>query len=312
MWRSGRGELSVTPGRGLPGVDVVFPVLHGPFGEDGTVQGLLELLGVPYVGAGVLASAVCMDKVVFKELMAQAGIPQVDYRAITASTWDSDPGGAVSDLSALGLPVFVKPARLGSSVGIGAGARAGGAVAGAGRGLRARSARDRRGCRARDRGRVLGAGQRRRRSPPSPGRSCWPRANPAGTTMRPSTPPGGMELIVPARISRSARERVRALAVDGVHVRRLRRACACRLLRRRGDGAGQRAEHDAGLHRDECLRRAVRRLRHPLWRAARAGSWRSRSSATNASAPTRSERPGRPPRGGASGGAPQLCSDGPG
>ena len=70
------------PGGGFPGHDVVFPVLHGPFGEDGTVQGLLECLDVPYVGAGVLASAICMHKVVFKELMAQAGIPQVDYRAV--------------------------------------------------------------------------------------------------------------------------------------------------------------------------------------------------------------------------------------
>ena len=72
-----------SPGRGWPGIDVVFPALHGPFGEDGTVQGLLELLGVAYVGAGVLASAVCMDKIVFKELMAQrrraaGGLPGAD------------------------------------------------------------------------------------------------------------------------------------------------------------------------------------------------------------------------------------------
>ena len=79
--------IAVMPGRGLDGTDVVFPVLHGPFGEDGTVQGLLECLDVPYVGAGVLASAVCMDKVVFKELMAQAGIPQVDYRAVREQEW---------------------------------------------------------------------------------------------------------------------------------------------------------------------------------------------------------------------------------
>jgi len=118
-WRAEGAELSLSPGRGWPGVDVVFPALHGPFGEDGTVQGLLELLGVPYVGAGVLASAVCMDKVVFKELMAQAGVPQVDYRALTARDWELDPDGALRSLSELGLPVFVKPARLGSSVGIG-------------------------------------------------------------------------------------------------------------------------------------------------------------------------------------------------
>ena len=76
-------ELSLAPGAGSHGADVVFPVLHGPFGEDGTVQGLLECLDVPYVGAGVLASALCMDKVMFKELMAHAGIPQVDYRGVT-------------------------------------------------------------------------------------------------------------------------------------------------------------------------------------------------------------------------------------
>ena len=75
VWRRDGRELDVAPGRGLDGVDVVFPALHGPFGEDGTVQGLLECLDVPYVGAGVLASALCMDKVVFKELMAHARDP---------------------------------------------------------------------------------------------------------------------------------------------------------------------------------------------------------------------------------------------
>ena len=72
VWRRDGVELALSPGRGLEGADVVFPVLHGPFGEDGTVQGLLECLDVPYVGAGVLASALCMDKVAFKELMAHA------------------------------------------------------------------------------------------------------------------------------------------------------------------------------------------------------------------------------------------------
>ena len=74
----------------MDGVDVVFPVLHGPFGEDGTVQGLLECLDVPYVGAGVLASALCMDKVMFKELMAHTGLPQVSYRAVGSSDFVSD------------------------------------------------------------------------------------------------------------------------------------------------------------------------------------------------------------------------------
>ena len=97
----------MSPGRGLAGADVVFPVLHGPFGEDGTVQGLLELLDVPYVGAGVLGSAVAMDKAVFKDLMAAHGVPQVEYVAVR----EGAPVG-------LAPPAFVKPARLGSSVGI--------------------------------------------------------------------------------------------------------------------------------------------------------------------------------------------------
>ena len=109
-WHDGE-ELALHPGRGLLDADVVFPVLHGPYGEDGTVQGLLELLDVPYVGSGVMASAICLDKVVFKELMAQAGLPQVGYALVEA-------GRERPDLSGLGLPVWVKPARLGSSVGI--------------------------------------------------------------------------------------------------------------------------------------------------------------------------------------------------
>jgi D-alanine-D-alanine ligase len=118
VWRREGEVLSLVPGQGLPGHDLVFPVLHGPFGEDGTLQGLLECLDVPYVGAGVLASAQCMHKVVFKELMAQAGIPQVDYRSVTRRDFETNPQAATRELEPLGLPAFVKPARLGSSVGI--------------------------------------------------------------------------------------------------------------------------------------------------------------------------------------------------
>jgi D-alanine-D-alanine ligase len=110
--------LALAPGGGLLGADVVFPVLHGPFGEDGTIQGLLELLDVAYVGAGVLASSLCMDKVVFKEVLAAAGVPQVAYAAVREEEWRADPGAVRERLGGLGLPVFVKPARLGSSVGI--------------------------------------------------------------------------------------------------------------------------------------------------------------------------------------------------
>ncbi len=118
VWRSEGERLSVAPGEGLLDADVVFPVLHGPFGEDGAVQGVLEALDAAYVGAGVAASAVCMDKVLFKELMRAAGVPQVDYRGVRAERWRAEPAEVLRDLEALGLPVFVKPAHLGSSVGI--------------------------------------------------------------------------------------------------------------------------------------------------------------------------------------------------
>jgi D-alanine-D-alanine ligase len=117
-WAYEGEALSLTPGGGLLGVDVVFPVLHGPFGEDGTLQGLLELLDVPYVGAGVLASSLCMDKVVFKEVLAAAGVPQVPYAGVRLARWRREPDLVRRELAVLGTPVFVKPARLGSSVGI--------------------------------------------------------------------------------------------------------------------------------------------------------------------------------------------------
>jgi len=107
-WMHEGRALALEPSGGLLGAEAVFPVLHGPFGEDGTVQGLLDLLDVPYVGAGVLASSLSMDKALFKDLMAAHGVPQGDYAVVRD-------GG---EPSALGPPVFVKPARLGSSVGI--------------------------------------------------------------------------------------------------------------------------------------------------------------------------------------------------
>jgi D-alanine-D-alanine ligase len=118
VWRCAQQPLSVAPGKGLLGVDVVFPVLHGPFGEDGTVQGMLETLDVAYVGAGVAASAICMDKVLFKELMSAAAIPQVRYAGVRVGRWRHARAEVLDELAALGLPVFVKPAHLGSSVGI--------------------------------------------------------------------------------------------------------------------------------------------------------------------------------------------------
>src|SRR5712692_567314 len=98
--------------------DVVFPVLHGPYGEDGTIQGMLELAGVPYVGAGVLASAVGMDKAVQRVLFVAAGLPVVRHEVVREREWEEDREGVEARAEALGLPVFVKPAALGSSVGI--------------------------------------------------------------------------------------------------------------------------------------------------------------------------------------------------
>jgi D-alanine-D-alanine ligase len=103
----------------LSSVDVVFPVLHGPFGEDGTIQGMLELAGIPYVGSGVLASAVGMDKLTMKKIFAHHGLPQVDWLGLTRKEWEEDGRKSVRRIEdLLGYPCFVKPANLGSSVGI--------------------------------------------------------------------------------------------------------------------------------------------------------------------------------------------------
>lgn len=213
VWRHEGEEVSLVPGRGLLDAEVAFPVLHGPFGEDGTIQGLLECLDVPYVGAGVLASAACLDKVVSKELMARAGLPQVDYRAVRHVAYELAPEEVLTDLATLGLPVFVKPARLGSSVGIARVASAdelAGAletafahdplviVEAAARGLEIECA-------------VLGNEEPIASEPgeivlTGGGEDGWYDYEAKYTQ-------GGMELIVPARISDAARARVRALAV---------------------------------------------------------------------------------------------------
>jgi D-alanine-D-alanine ligase len=213
VWRRDSSEVTIVPGRGLESADVVFPALHGPFGEDGTVQGLLECLDVAYVGAGVLASAVCMDKVMFKDLMKQAGVPQVDYRAVGVEELAEDREGALERLAPLGLPVFVKPARLGSSVGI---SRVGrrdeilGAleaafahdpqviVEAAASGLEVECS-------------VIGNGHPVASQPGeillAGGESGWYDYEAKYT-------PGGMQLIVPARVPGSVRERVRELATS--------------------------------------------------------------------------------------------------
>ncbi|MBA2442477.1 MAG: D-alanine--D-alanine ligase [Rubrobacter sp.] len=105
---------------GLGEADVVFPVLHGPDGEDGTVQGLLELAGVPYVGSGVLASATGMDKVTMKKVFAFHGLPQVEWVGLTHTEWEADRDGWMRNIqNTTGYPCFVKPSNMGSSIGIG-------------------------------------------------------------------------------------------------------------------------------------------------------------------------------------------------
>jgi D-alanine-D-alanine ligase len=209
-WVHDGEELAPAPGHGLLGADVAFPALHGPFGEDGTVQGMLELLDVPYVGSGVLASAVCLDKIVAKDLMAQAGVAQVDYAGVSAARWAAEPDAVLLELAALGLPVFVKPARLGSSVGI---AKVGelGELAPAldvafehdpcviveamSTGVEVECS-------------VLGATHAARASEPGEIviEAEW-------YDFAAKYEPGGMRLVVPARISEAARARVRAMAI---------------------------------------------------------------------------------------------------
>ena len=100
------------------GIDVVFPILHGTLGEDGAMQGLLEVAGIPYVGAGVLGSAVGMDKDVMKRLLREADIPVAQFITLRRSKFDADPAAACATVAALGFPLFTKPANAGSSVGI--------------------------------------------------------------------------------------------------------------------------------------------------------------------------------------------------
>lgn len=110
-WECDGRPVELVPGAGLLGAAAAFPVLHGAFGEDGSLQGLLEMLNLPYVGSDVLASATCMDKLTLKRLFAQRGVPQVDFVAV------GDPGWR-QRCEEMGLPLWVKPSRMGSSVGI--------------------------------------------------------------------------------------------------------------------------------------------------------------------------------------------------
>ncbi|WP_019588082.1 D-alanine--D-alanine ligase family protein [Deinococcus apachensis] len=112
------GDLVLHRAASAEGYDVVFPLLHGPMGEDGTIQGLLTLAGIPFVGSGVLGSAVSMDKVMTKQVLASAGLPQVGWRLAVRREWQDRPQEVCARAQELGYPLFVKPANLGSSVGI--------------------------------------------------------------------------------------------------------------------------------------------------------------------------------------------------
>jgi D-alanine-D-alanine ligase len=212
VWRRDGEAFALEPGRGLTDIDVVFPVLHGPFGEDGTVQGLLECVPIPYVGAGVLASALCMDKVMFKQLMAHAGVPQIEHQGVTSGCYHADRDGVSKKLAELGFPQFVKPARLGSSVGI---ARVSSAedlpgaleaafehdslaiVEAAATGLEVECS-------------VLGNGDP---IASVPGEIMLAAGETGWYDYEAKYTPGGMELIVPARVPAHVRERIRELAL---------------------------------------------------------------------------------------------------
>jgi D-alanine-D-alanine ligase len=220
------GPVSVCPGGGVLGVDVVFPALHGPFGEDGTVQGLLETLDVAYVGAGVTASAVCMDKVLFKRLLSAAApsVAQVEYVGVREPRWRAEPEPVLGEIAELGLPVFVKPAHLGSSVGIVRVTQPSQVVDA----LEQALAHDELvivealapgvevecgvlGLPRARRGGAAGTPRRAQALASEPGEIVF-----AGEFYDYAAKymPGGMELVVPARISETARARVRELAVE--------------------------------------------------------------------------------------------------
>lgn len=215
-WRREReGEpLSLTPGSGLLGVDAVFPALHGPFGEDGTVQGMLELLDVPYVGSGVTASAVCLDKVLFKRLMAADGtVPQVAFVGIEEDRYRREPKQVIGEIGKLGRPVWVKPAHLGSSVGI---VRAGVAADLEPALERAFTYDSQVIVEAQASGVEVECGVLGNSDPlaSEPGEVLLAQGETGWYDFDAKYQPGGMELLVPARISRPAAERVRGLALE--------------------------------------------------------------------------------------------------
>ena len=260
------------PAGGLLGADVVFPVLHGPFGEDGTVQGLLELLDVPYVGSGVLASALCMDKILAKDVMAAAGLPQVRYVG-----WRRPPSARTARRRSRRSARSVCPC---SSSRRGSGSSVGIAKVDEGQDLVAALEH----AFAHDPRVIVEAHSRAWRS--SARCSATPRrprrAHPGQIVLHGADwydyeakyQPGGMELRVPAEISDAALEGVRRVATEAF------RLSGCSGLARvdffvEGDGgAAQRGQHDAGVRREVGLRE--------LWDAERPGVPAARGPAVRA------------------------------
>ena len=250
-------RLALEPGGGLLGADVAFPVLHGPYGEDGTVQGLLELLDVPYVGAGVLASSLCMDKVVFKDVLAAAGVPQVGYVAIREARWRERPGrGPRRARRARAARCSSSPrgwARRSASPRCATADELAAALEGAfahdglviveafSAGVEVECA-------------VMGLNGAEASVPGEVvllGGAEW-------YDYEAKYSDGGVRLQVPARIPDEAAATVRRLARGDVPARRLRGPGARRLLRRgRRARAGQRAQHAAGDDADVGLPQAV-------------------------------------------------------
>jgi D-alanine-D-alanine ligase len=210
-WLHDGSEVALAAAGGLLDCDVAFPALHGPYGEDGVVQGVLETLAIPYVGSGVASSALCMDKVRFKALMALSAVPQVASRAVARADFDDDRAAALAAIGELATPVFVKPARMGSSVGISKVGEGGlelidaleaafehdelAIVEAAARGLEVECS-------------VIG------RSTPAASQPGEIVLHSEFYDYAAKYEPGGMELVIPARISAAALAAVRRLAVS--------------------------------------------------------------------------------------------------
>jgi D-alanine-D-alanine ligase len=210
-WLHDGAELTLTPAGGLLDCDAAFPALHGPFGEDGVVQGILECLDIPYVGSDVASSALCIDKVRSKQALAAESIPQVDFRAVEQRHFEAARAAVIEEVAALGRPVFVKPARMGSSVGI---AKVGDSDASLIDALDAAFVYDERA--------IVEAMAPGIEVECSVLGDTEPRASQPGEIGLQSEfydyvakyEPGGMELVIPARISDAAFATVRRLAVE--------------------------------------------------------------------------------------------------